>query len=88
MQKRLLSHSSRFLAAGGVLVYATCSLEREENDEVVAEFLTNHPDFQLENPAPFLPDAAHCLIRDNFFAPLPEENLDGFFAARLVRRKI
>src|SRR5215213_2599146 len=45
VQSRILSEAARVLRRGGRLVYSTCSVEREENEEVVAAFLKSHTDF-------------------------------------------
>jgi 16S rRNA (cytosine967-C5)-methyltransferase len=84
-QRQLLDLASPMLLPGGILVYATCSLEPEENSMVVNGFLAEHPDFQLSDCAPLLPDQAKTLACDSFFQPHPTESTDGFFAARLVR---
>ncbi len=67
-QLALLERLVPLLKSGGSLVYSTCSLEAEENEEVVAEFLRQHPSFRLTNAQKSLP------WRDGF---------DGAFAARL-----
>jgi 16S rRNA (cytosine967-C5)-methyltransferase len=83
-QLQLLAIAARLLKPGGVLVYATCSLEPEENEEVVADFLARHPDFSLEPAAPLLPEPARRLVdATGCFHPTPVDGLDGFFAARL-----
>jgi len=86
-QLALLEQAAGLLTPGGILVYATCSLEPEENEEVIALFLDRHPDFMTEDCTPFLPPPARELVRDGFFAPLPGPAIDGFFGARLVRRE-
>jgi len=54
-QAALLSQAASELKPGGTLVYSTCSLEKEENEQVVRRFLENHPGFKLENERQLLP---------------------------------
>jgi 16S rRNA (cytosine967-C5)-methyltransferase len=87
-QLQLLDTSVSLLKPGGVLLYATCSLEPEENQEVIRDFLARHPRFAVDNAAPLLPESAHRLVdTDGFFHPSPADGLDGFFAARLIDRR-
>jgi 16S rRNA (cytosine967-C5)-methyltransferase len=69
-QLALLKQAGLKLKPGGVLVYSTCSLEPEENQEVVQEFLREHKKFKLESGRQLLPFA---------------DNVDGAFVARLER---
>jgi 16S rRNA (cytosine967-C5)-methyltransferase len=70
-QRRILANALDVLAPEGRLVYSTCSLEREENQDVVASVLAVRPEFEL----------LEVLER------LPGRDLgDGFFAAA-IRRK-
>jgi 16S rRNA (cytosine967-C5)-methyltransferase len=82
-QLALLTHAAGLLGPEGVLVYATCSLEPEENSDVVNEFLKTHGAFTLTDCAHQLPEPARCLTHNNFFAPRPSGKTDGFFAARM-----
>jgi 16S rRNA (cytosine967-C5)-methyltransferase len=90
-QRRMLDTASRGVRAGGVLVYATCSSEPEENDAVVDAFLDQHPGFVLEDPrhsgaAPWSGVAA-CLDERGCLRTQPHRHgLEAFFAARLRRR--
>jgi 16S rRNA (cytosine967-C5)-methyltransferase len=90
LQLELLRSASRLLSAGGRLVYATCSTEPEENEEVVERFLSQAPGFRRLEAASALPEAARALVdREGFFRTSPEENdMDGYFAAILTRDRI
>jgi 16S rRNA (cytosine967-C5)-methyltransferase len=55
IQRALLRQAVPQLKPGGVLVYSTCSLEPEENSEVVKRFLAEHTDFKLEVEQELLP---------------------------------
>jgi 16S rRNA C967 or C1407 C5-methylase (RsmB/RsmF family) len=50
-QNKLLQDACRSLKAGGIMIYSTCTFTREENEQVVKEFLENHPNFEVvKNP--------------------------------------
>jgi 16S rRNA (cytosine967-C5)-methyltransferase len=68
VQADLLRQAAALLRPGGRLVYSTCSLEPEENQEVVAQFLGRHPGFTLEHERELLPFA---------------DAVDGTYLARL-----
>lgn len=85
IQLRLLHHAATLLKKGGVLVYATCSLEPEENREVIQGFLRHNHEYTVSRCSELLPQAAHEFVRDEFFNPLPSPHIDGFFAARLTK---
>jgi 16S rRNA (cytosine967-C5)-methyltransferase len=81
-QRAMLDALAAIVAPGGTLVYATCSLEPEENEGVVEPFLADRPEFRA---AP-LPEWAVPFASGVFARTLPERDSgDGFFAARLVR---
>lgn len=86
LQREILHHAVRLVRPGGVLLYSTCTTEPEENEELIADFLQHHPDFELEDAGRYLP-AAVC--REGFLQTLPHRhaNSDGAFAARLRRRR-
>jgi 16S rRNA (cytosine967-C5)-methyltransferase len=83
-QRRLLAAGAALVQRGGVLIYATCSLESEENTDVVEDFLKRHPDFSRTPVAGSVPDGLVTPAGD--FQSLPQrDGVDGAFAARLVR---
>ena len=85
-QRELLGAASGLLEKGGVLVYATCSVDPMENGEVIAAFIQEHPEFSLTPAQEYLPGAARSLCDDQgFFKTTPEQGLDGFFAARMMK---
>jgi 16S rRNA (cytosine967-C5)-methyltransferase len=91
LQAALLDQAAVLLRPGGILVYATCSLESEENEQQVGSFLDRHPEFELAPipkgfPEPFLPseETAGRLLT----LPGEREGFDGGFAARLRKREL
>lgn len=86
MQKRLLHQASTLVKEGGILVYATCTVFREENEGVAEWFTQEHTGFQLENAADLLPETCARLTSDYFLRTWPHRHdVDGFFAARWKR---
>lgn len=84
LQRDILAAASSCVKPGGLLVYSTCSLEREENDAVVNEFLAEDDAFVLEPPAAGVVPAS--VIDQGFLRVLPHlHGVDGAFAARLRR---
>ncbi len=84
-QLRLLRHLSHSVKPGGILVYAVCSTEPEENEDVINRFLGHHPDFSLAPASHFLPEtASHITDSAGFFRSFVHRHgMDGFFIARL-----
>lgn len=88
-QLALLEVAAQLLEPGGALVYITCSTEPEENEQVIEKFLVEHPDFQRSDCRAYLPENCDELVDEQgFFRSLPDQGLDGFFGARLVRGQV
>jgi 16S rRNA (cytosine967-C5)-methyltransferase len=86
-QKQILNHYSTLLKPGGRLVYATCSLLAEENEEVVESFLAQQPEFHRTDAVAILQryQLAH-LTGGSAIHLLPHRHgTDGFFAAVLEK---
>lgn len=80
-QALLLDAVARVVRPGGVLCYATCSLEPEENSLQVDAFLARHPEFRRQPISGEWPTTA-----DGDLETLPQrDGMDGAFAARMVR---
>ena len=93
-QVQLVSNALRSLAVGGRLVYSTCSLEPEENEQVVGEVLESRRDIRrVHDPKALRPHLAEGIRAEDLFDEdgylhtfPPEHHTDGFFAAVLKRR--
>jgi 16S rRNA (cytosine967-C5)-methyltransferase len=82
-QAQLLDAAADRIALGGVLTYATCSLEPEEDELQITAFLARHPGFRREPPAGF---PAELLSPAGDLLLLPQQHgMDGAYAARLRR---
>ena len=82
LQSELLERFSHLLRPRGQLIYATCSLNRSENEGVIRNFLSNHPEFTVSPPKENFgyQDGPHGL------SIMPAlHNTDGFFVANLTR---
>ena len=85
----ILESGSRMVAPGGTLVFAVCSLEREEGEEQIAAFLSGHPEFS-RRPITVQEIFGHAdwITPDGDLLTLPyylPGGMDGFYAARLKR---
>jgi 16S rRNA (cytosine967-C5)-methyltransferase len=84
-QTRLLEAAARLVRPGAVLIYATCSLEPEENEAQVEAFLERHPEFSRAAPsASGIPAETVTAAGDLHLLP-QRHGTDGAFAARLAR---
>jgi 16S rRNA (cytosine967-C5)-methyltransferase len=84
-QLSILNSASKLLKVGGMLVYATCSILKEENEDIVNTFLFNNTNFKVIPVSTVLdnPDLANDT---GFLCLMPHmHNTDGFFAALMQR---
>lgn len=85
-QAAILDSAARLVKPGGRLVYATCSLLTEENEDIVAAFLNDHPDFHLVSAGDLLAAQGIALeMGEHLRLDPPRHATDGFFAAVLER---
>jgi 16S rRNA (cytosine967-C5)-methyltransferase len=89
-QAKMLKGALGYLDLGGRLVYATCSLEREENEGVVERVLAESPEYRLVSWAEL--ESAHLALSllldpQGYLRTRPDlHNMDGFFAAAIERK--
>jgi 16S rRNA (cytosine967-C5)-methyltransferase len=84
LQFSILKNLSRYVCEGGLLVYSTCTVFHEENEDVVERFLSEQRAFKLDSLLEVLPEKCHFFIKKGYFKTFPPaDDLDGFFAARL-----
>lgn len=88
-QGTLLQQVGCMVKPGGTLVYAVCSVEPEENERVVADFLSSCPDFQVQTDLPGLPfSMTPFMDGQGFIRTFPHiHRMDGFFAVCMKRIK-
>jgi len=86
VQRSILGHAAQTVLPGGVLVYSTCTVMREENEDVIEHLLSERKDFRLAKPeelpaslAPVLDESGHMRCHPHI------HGTDGFFAVRLIR---
>ncbi len=85
-QRRLLEVCSRYVRSGGTLVYATCSLLKDENERQVAAFLEKHPEFQMDALPDTIPEQLRAHEGPLGLQLLPHrDGVEGFYVARMRR---
>ena len=83
LQQELLAQTSKFVKDNGVLVYATCTLHKKENEQAIGSFLASHPNWKIEPPSVDSP-AARYSTPQGLIKVLPHhQDMDGFFMVRL-----
>lgn len=84
IQYELLKRGASLLKQGGSLVYSTCTVEPEENSEIIKKFLSENANFKLINAGKFLPE--ELVAEDGTVQTFPHiHGLDGSFAAKLEK---
>jgi 16S rRNA (cytosine967-C5)-methyltransferase len=85
LQQELLNQSATWVKPGGIIVYATCTLNPLENEVVIESFLQSHPEWQIHPPASDSP-ANHFATSPGWIKVFPHRhNMDGFFMVKLQR---
>ena len=87
-QKKILDACAPLVRPGGRLVYSTCTVLQEENQDQIEDFLGRRPDFRLDPDGSFLPPALADRWQDGFIQlQAHRDGVEGFFIARLIREE-
>lgn len=87
-QRQILENAAKYLKVGGAMVYSTCTLFEEENENVVHDFLEKNVDFVLEHISGLERiDGGKYLDNKGMIQILPHDEYDGFFIAKIRRVK-
>ena len=87
LQKDLLEEASRLIKQDGVIVFSTCSLFHDENQNIITSFLEKNSDFKLEKPLPII-----GIIKKTPYGEVQElyphlHETEGFFVAKIRKKK-
>ena len=83
-QLSILVNASKLVRTGGTVIYSTCSLEKDENEDVCEKFVAESLEFQIAKPNV----AEIFMTRDGFARTWPHrDNMDGFFIAAFRRNE-
>lgn len=72
IQKKILEQCSKYLKPGGDLVYSTCSILKEENENIIFDFLNKNTDFEM--------------VKNSKYSIMPDKQRDGFFICKLYKK--
>ena len=85
LQKEITDAVVGYVKKGGTLIYSTCTLRKEENEQMVS-YITENYGFTTESLNPYLPEALHNTDTEKgYLTLLPTDKSDGFFMARLKK---
>ncbi|SHI04288.1 16S rRNA (cytosine(967)-C(5))-methyltransferase RsmB [Sporanaerobacter acetigenes] len=87
IQYKILKNASKYLKSGGTLVYSTCSIEREENIDIINKFISENEDFKLVSVDNLLDSKENVsTAKDGYIELFPHiHGTDGFFVAKLLK---
>ncbi len=83
LQARALDYAANFVKPGGYMVYSTCTMNPDENEEQIKTFLSRNPKFSLVPAEKYIPKE---YTEDGYLKTIPFKHfMDGAFAAKLVK---
>ena len=88
IQMQILETCSKYLKKGGELVYSTCSILEEENQNIIDVFLNKNPEYEIsryENIANNV-EISRYLVEDKYIKIYPNDTNDGFFICKIYKK--
>lgn len=85
IQRDIMENAWQYLKSGGIMLYSTCTLNKEENEENIEWFVNSHKDCEVKKI--FIGKKDNLIYnRDGSLTIMPNENMDGFFVAKLEKK--
>lgn len=84
IQRKIMDNASKYVKKGGVLVYSTCTLNKEENEGNIDWFIETHPEFKIQ-PVFYGKHNNINYSDKGYITILPNEYMDGFFIAKIIK---
>ena len=88
IQEEILENCSKYLKQGGELVYSTCSILREENEDIIYKFIKNNPNYTIDEihniKEKFLEEFVQ---KEKFIQVFQNEKTDGFFICKIRKKR-
>ena len=85
VQRDIMNNAWQYLKSGGIMLYSTCTLNKEENEENIEWFVNSHKDCEVKRI--FIGKKDNLIYnRDGSLTIMPNENMDGFFVAKLEKK--
>ncbi|MBL1208832.1 16S rRNA (cytosine(967)-C(5))-methyltransferase [Geminocystis sp. GBBB08] len=85
LQLKILENSAKWVKNSGILVYSTCTLNKEENEDIITKFLENNPSWQLADKNNDSNSDFSITSKGIVKIFPPADNMDGFFMAKLIK---
>jgi len=85
VQRKIMENAWQYLKPGGIMIYSTCTLNKEENEENIEYFLEKHRDCEIKRA--FIGKQDNLAYnKDGSLTIMPNEYMDGFFVAKLQKK--
>lgn len=89
IQYKILENAKEYLKVGGILVYSTCTIEKEENNNLINKFLNENHNFKLVSINNCMPNNVSInTLEEGYIQLFPNtHNTDGFYIAKMIKER-